>query len=552
MKTIFHAFLLFCLVNTSFGYYMQGTTHLTIYNVSGSTVSSQITYNQGANQGSFVFNNLANGASVSGDLTTVIGLSPSDFSTVTFYLACGGDIWSLQIAANTWSAEGQVFNLTGYIFPGCQWSSTNLPCSTNLSFSVNNNNPDWRMIGAGKSLETASSNMKMIPPGGNYSITVQVPCDEASQWKIWASSIGGDELTPTDLGPTGNGNTNSPPTVTPPANSNVGNQTNFITATPTKGVPQSNILWSAGSNTGDTAGVANSVKDAASVAHDDATKIGEQTHQDLGRIYTNTLGMTNFATETTLKGFTNLFSNALTNGEPGGLYSNKLSFIAGLIPSSSTNKEAAETAAAAAQGDYGVQGIIDQLNPIIPGPATAPDMVVHLDFGISSYDMDLDPNHHWPEVSNAALIGWRIVLLLAFFAEIGRMFWKLIQIRASTQTGGVPNLNVEVMAEVLGCGGAFGSNILGMTVALIVPVIFISMFVALMIYLFANLGVTLADAMNLTNFTNSLGSVGYYLLSSFFPVTLSFSLVCTRLVLTFTLGKLLALATAASRFLWGK
>jgi len=270
-------------------------------------------------------------------------------------------------------------------------------------------------------------------------------------------------------------------------------------------------------------------------------------------IPTNAFAMTNYAQETTLGGLSNLLGSALTNsglGFAGGFYSNKLNEIGAMIPMTATNAAAAESAAAAAQGDYGIDGFISQLNPSLPPDSIAEPSIFQMNF--CGQNINLNPVAMFPQVANASIIGFRIVLLLAFLIEVGRMFWDLLKIRASTSTGGVPNLNVEVMAEILGCGGALGTNILGIFVALLVPLAFIALFIAAMGYLFSNLGISIAEAMNITAFSNSLGSVGYYLLSSFFPVSLCFSLVCTRITLQFTLGRIVDLATAGARFLWGK
>lgn len=240
----------------------------------------------------------------------------------------------------------------------------------------------------------------------------------------------------------------------------------------------------------------------------------------------------------------------LTGGNTNLSYSNVEGRMTAMIPSTATNGTAAAAAAAAADGDYGVDGMITGVgSPSLPSSSpSAPSMTM----SFCGRTIDLDPVHQFPSVAAASLAGFRIVFLLAFLTEIGRMFWNLIKIRASTQTGGVPDLEVNAGFEALTFGGQVGGNFIGVVVALVVPAIFVGLFSLCMAYLFAHVGFTVSDALQFTDFTNSLGGMGYYLLASFIPVNLLFSLAATRLTLTFTLGKLVALATSAARWLFGR
>jgi len=99
--------------------------------------------------------------------------------------------------------------------------------------------------------------------------------------------------------------------------------------------------------------------------------------------------------------------------------------------------------------------------------------------------------------------------------------------------------------EILG----FGGNILGVIAGKLIATAFIGVFAAAMVYLFDNIGASIGDAMNVVAFTSPMTGVGLYLLTSLMPVRLMFSLACTLILLNFTLGKIVALAVTASRFL---
>jgi len=244
---------------------------------------------------------------------------------------------------------------------------------------------------------------------------------------------------------------------------------------------------------------------------------------------TNELTLTNYASETTLEGISNLLS--ATNSQSIS------------IPNSATNGDAAVAAATSAEGDQsGISGFLSSLTPNLPsdGPSSAPDMTMTF----CGETINLDPFVQFPGLSSFALTGFRIVLILAFLVELGHMFWELVKAKSSTQTGGVPDL--EVM------GFTFGGNILGAITAVIIPAVFIGIFVLVMAYVFAHLGVDISQALDISGWLNGMGATAEYLLTSLFPVSLFFSLVFTRITLQFTLAKMFSLASDASRFLWGK
>jgi hypothetical protein len=219
------------------------------------------------------------------------------------------------------------------------------------------------------------------------------------------------------------------------------------------------------------------------------------------------------------------------------------------IPASATNADAAVAAATTAQGDYGVDDFLAMLNPTLPPPSSGGG---NMSFSFCGFSFDLDPAVRFPTAQSVCYNGFKVVALLAFLIDLSMMFWKIVSIRASQSTGGVPDLEVIVGGELLGFGGEVGGNFIGVIVAVIIPAVFIGLFSISMAYLFSHLGINVADAMDTSGFTAGMSGIALYLLTSFFPVNLLFSLVCTRITLSFTIAKLVALASAASRFLFGK
>ena len=243
--------------------------------------------------------------------------------------------------------------------------------------------------------------------------------------------------------------------------------------------------------------------------------------------------VSNRATESTLRGISNLLANWPYTNQPD---TNATGL--GDVPSTATNGAAASSAAAAIDGDYGVDGVASSFGSAAP-PADAtgaPNMTMTF----CGQVINFDPNVIFPGVSSASYIGFSLVLVLAFMVEVSRLFWNIITIRAQTQTGGVPDMDV------------LGVNAIGVGVAVVVPAVFLGLFVAAMAFVFSYASSYLATALNVSAFTTALGSIGFYLLSSFFPVHLFFTLIFTRLTISFTAAKMVAFASAAARFLFGR
>lgn len=487
-----------------------------------------------------------------------------------------------------------------------------LPCTNNITITIQNRDNTQRYYGFADASNTGASEcpVKLIGlsylPGDRYysgmtpcgaTVTLQkigVPCGE--EWRYIPVSVAFDDLQHgVYQGPSGLGMSDGYMCVNNasliPTNSIVinkdsaaaqssGSRTNIIKNTADQNKTTS--VYDAANNNGsilytnttpDAAGTVNAIKQSGSALYDALNKLNNQNHSDVsgltaalnGKNFNPTLNvsvtnsstasgpsvsnyynlaLTNYATETTVATLTNLLSKSSTNA-----FEFLMSRLSALIPSSSTNGTLAESLAVSAIGESGVSGLITSLSPVFPDATpTAPDMRM----SFCGYNIDLNPIHRYPNVAAASLIGWRIVLILAFFIEIGRMYWQIIQIKSSAQTGGVPDLEVVGSIQLFTFGGSIGGNFLGVLAAIAIPLVFIVLFVALMAYLFAHLGVSINEAMNVANFANSLGGIGYYFLASCFPVTLFFSLIITRITLQFAMGRLLDVAISAARFLWGR
>ncbi len=239
----------------------------------------------------------------------------------------------------------------------------------------------------------------------------------------------------------------------------------------------------------------------------------------------------------TLAGISNLLAGAGqgTNNYSGTNYSIYT------MDASMTNAAAAETLAQTVEDMTGIGNLVSAITPSLPDSSPAP---VDMTMQFCGRTINLDPVIMFPSAVAVSFNGFTIVALLGFFAGVGRLYWRLIQVKASAQVGGTPDMDVEI--------AGFGGNALGFIVGRLVSFAFIALFAAASVYLFSNLGVSIGDALNFTNWTGSMGGIGLYLLTSFIPVHLICSLAATYLLLTFTLAKLLNLAVAASRFLIGR
>lgn len=167
----------------------------------------------------------------------------------------------------------------------------------------------------------------------------------------------------------------------------------------------------------------------------------------------------------------------------------------------------------------------------------------------------IDPN----DIFGAGILNL-IRSLIGWGATIGFLFWfcqrhsELVRMAGTTQLGGVPDL----VADVLGTGG----NVLGALTALVVPLVYLGIWVFVFTELFAlGLGVTGSAYFAINPFTQ-LGTYSggqsaaahgaLYVLNLLLPLPYLLSLAWTRIVLWLTTSHFVSLCVATSRFLWGK
>ena len=120
----------------------------------------------------------------------------------------------------------------------------------------------------------------------------------------------------------------------------------------------------------------------------------------------------------------------------------------------------------------------------------------------------------------------------------------MIAVHSSQQLGGVPNLEVS--------GMGFGSNLAGVGVAVVVPLVFVTAWTAIVGAVIVAVGDQLALGTWFTTWAGSLGEIGWYLLNQGFPVQYAITTFLVAVVLQFTAAKAVMVAQVCSRFLWGQ
>lgn len=258
---------------------------------------------------------------------------------------------------------------------------------------------------------------------------------------------------------------------------------------------------------------------------DAITKLAQQQHFDM--IYSNTVVF-----------------NAATNRD--GLTTNMSS---GGIPSFATNATAATSAATTQLGS--TPGDMDTIgNGMGTGPSLGSGSSTLLTVDMMGYTLHLDPEYTFP-----GFMGWiktlnTFLLIVAFARFAGNMLWEATQTYAQSETGGVPDLEGSV--SILGC--SVSANVVGLIVALVVPVAFIVLWKVVLDYFLGGAIATFLGQVStsVNGFGMNGNAAALYLLDSMFPITLFFSLLTTSLGLYFLASKLVVVAASASRFLFGK
>jgi len=309
-----------------------------------------------------------------------------------------------------------------------------------------------------------------------------------------------------------------------------------------------NINW--GTNTPD-------VGDSA--LYDLIQKIGQQAHSDAQTIAASagsngasasvnvslTNNLTVQVTNTTdLSGVTNNLSallDAATNNGPGGSYSNA---IMGKLSGGATNWSVAEGVVNGILNGIGIGSDVTTLAGKYEAPDVGDSGAPDMSLTFCGQILNLDPAIMFPGAVLVCYWGLTLIAYLQFGRSVAKLFSETVRGFQTQQLGGVPDM--EVMAAT------FGGNVAGVAVALIVPIVFVGGFALMMHVVFGILINSIIGALHFSDFKNGLGSVGFYLLSTFFPLQTVLSLACTRITMQFTIGNLVIIASGVSRFLFGK
>jgi hypothetical protein len=213
-----------------------------------------------------------------------------------------------------------------------------------------------------------------------------------------------------------------------------------------------------------------------------------------------------------------------------------------MVPGTATNSGEALVAGTAASADVvsGVDSAVSAIGvaPVVSESASFPV----LSLAIAGRTMNFSPDALAPGVTGFVKAAITMMLLIVFAQSCGKLMWEASRAYAQAQTGGVPDLD----AEVLG----FGGNVPGLIVAIAVPVIFIGLWVAVFTGLFALFTSTMTGLATASFSPPSATALA--MLTAVFPVNLALSLAWTRIGLQFTATKLVVIAASASRYLFGK
>lgn len=294
----------------------------------------------------------------------------------------------------------------------------------------------------------------------------------------------------------------------------------------------------------------NSPDPGIAAVYDALIKFAAVNHEDLQTVLNRNTYLSNYnsvtvSNSTDMSGVTNLLTqirNNATNNADGNSVSNQLS--AGASGGGATNWAFAEGQVNGVLDSSGVNTGLDTLIgrlgvPTLPGGDGSGWTML-----FCGQTIDLNPVTRFPTVAAASILGFTVVLWVAFVRKMGELFTETVKTITAVQTGGVPNLEAQA--------ATFGGNVLGIAVALAVPLIFVTAWAILVAWLLNLFLSHFTEAIGFTSWASSLGGKGWYLLVSFFPVQLAVTLCLTGVVLHFTIGKVVLIAAGASRFLWGK
>jgi len=531
MKTIFRLlFFVSCYVAT---YSAFGTTYITAVNSSGCTIGLSQTYDwRFISPSGQRYPGLAN----AGQSATYNAETYSD-NAGTWYLR----VWGPNVGGegvNEWTSAGQEVALFGatytFTWPG---TGCNAVQETNYCYTLKFRNDN--VIG---SLFLVKSNSVVIDTpflntGDSYSMSI---CTTNGPFSLTAQMVN------SDLGPIGDvvdavGSTNSPPDTTPPTGTEV-----VVKAGDGPGP-----TWGGNTNLipGGTIGD-NALFDAIS-------KFANQNHMDLlsasnllaqmGNLQVNVTNENSVivTNSTDMSGTTNLLGQIkgiLQSALDGGAaYSNQ---VMGAISGQNTNFSTAKTTSEGMMADSGVTGDINTLKGLYAPPEVGSSGGADMTIEFCGQTLDLDPAVRFPALVTACFWGFTFAAYIWFGVAVSKMFSESVRGFQSQQLGGIPNMEIEAFGT--------GGNLVGMTVGAIVCGVFVLGFYLILHLVFGAIMEEIASSSGWDQFAGGMAGVGWYLLTTLFPVQTIVSLSCTAIVLRFTIGQITLAGAGAARFLFGK
>jgi len=523
--------------------------------------------------------------------------NPSTTSGVRWYFGGGGTSWSL--------------NLTAIVNVG----EACTPCTSNVTFRVSNTTSSEQhyffMTSVGQIYESPAGGN--VGPYSTANISRVFPCVEAAAgiglWQLGSGSIPSSNtgLTPYTGSETGAVTNGPAPSLFPDysatlTNINLWTATNLsvvatgapaiwaavdqniagIIGTQTNGFTQSVAAQNAAATqahsdangvvaaigkasdlatangTANANGIVSAVDKVRVQAHSDSSLNAANLHNDLlsvvgavnGLTNGTGAGISNYFTESTGIGMSNLLSQIATNlsSSKTGSITDYSNLLASLMHNS-TNAATATSFAQAALSDAtsALQGVIDGIDPD-PQLVGDPGHTSVWEFDFCGRHCDVDPVSNFPGVFAFSLGLWSFILVAAYFLDVGNMYWKAIQVFSSQQIARFPN----VQMELFGTGG----NVLGVAIGVVIPAVFVALWVIGVTLTVGGLGSLLAHISGLpavvTAFTSSpAGAAAWHLTTNSFPVGLAVHLLSARILLRYTLAKACLIASAASRWLAG-
>lgn len=244
-----------------------------------------------------------------------------------------------------------------------------------------------------------------------------------------------------------------------------------------------------------------------------------------------------------------LIQRTLTNAPPGwGDRGTLLEAInAAGMP---TNKDAAIALARGVLGDVATESdsVATAAGAGAPSGVGSGD-ASPLTFAFCGTTICLDPAEILPGIPALIKSVFSWLALLTCVLWMGEQYVQQARASAQAETGGVPNLNIDV--PILG-------NALGVGVAIIVPVVYTLGWAAIFHFLFKLSGVDVESSLTSLHALNPFTAIGsvsgtaLYLINEFFDVDLMLSLVWVRLSWYWVGGQLVFIFGMAARWLWGK